>query len=254
MSTEVGHGHFLRRIAINTGAGFVPGINSVVMGAAMAAGKLGWEMVGIRDGFGGLLRPERYPEGGLVTLSPELVENLDPAAGGILGQAAHVDPFHVRTVNKDDMVEELDLSDLLLKRLKEEKIDALISIVGGAGAEHLPQTPPQRAQYRLRAALHRERHRGNHGLLWVQQRFHVHHRNARPRPTGGPVGPQDRGGRSPRRTNRLAGTAGGHRRLRRCRAHPRDSRQPSDRGRKIEGKNDSPAALRAGGGGGRGQV
>jgi len=133
MSTEVGHGHFLRRIAINTGAGFVPGINSVVMGAAMAAGRLGWEIVGIRDGFGGLLRPERYPEGGLVTLSPELVENLDPAAGGILGQAAHVDPFHVRTVNKDDMVEELDLSDLLLKRLEEEKIDALISIVGGRG-------------------------------------------------------------------------------------------------------------------------
>ena len=31
---------------------------------------------------------------------------------GILGQAAHVDPFHVRTVNKDDMVEEVDLSDL----------------------------------------------------------------------------------------------------------------------------------------------
>ena len=65
----------------------------------MAAGRLGWEMVGIRDGFDGLLHPERYPEGGLVTLSPELVENLDPAAGGILGQAAHVDPFHVRTVN-----------------------------------------------------------------------------------------------------------------------------------------------------------
>ena len=51
------------------------------------------------------------PRAGWCTLSPQLVENLDPAAGGILGQAAHVDPFHVRTVNEDDMVEEVDLSD-----------------------------------------------------------------------------------------------------------------------------------------------
>ena len=64
------------------GAGHVPGINAVVMGAAVAAGKLGWEMVGIRDGFDGLLHPERYPDGGLVTLDPELVENLDPNARG----------------------------------------------------------------------------------------------------------------------------------------------------------------------------
>jgi 6-phosphofructokinase len=122
-----------RRIAINVGAGFVPGMNAVIMGAALAAGKLGWEVVGIRDGFEGLLHPERYPDGGLVALSPQLIENLDPAGGGILGQSVRVDPFNVRTVNKDDMVEEVDMSDHLLKTLKAEKIDALISIVGGRG-------------------------------------------------------------------------------------------------------------------------
>jgi len=122
-----------RRIAINVGAGFVPGMNSVIMGTALAAGKLGWEVVGIRDGFEGLLQPDRYPDGGLVTLSPQLVENLDPAGGGILGQSVRVDPFNVRTINKDDMVEELDMSDELLKRLKAEEIDALISVVGGQG-------------------------------------------------------------------------------------------------------------------------
>ena len=73
---------FPRRIAIMVGAGHVPGINAVIMGAALAAGKLGWEMVGIRDGFDGLLHPERYPDGGLVTLDPELVENLDPNGAG----------------------------------------------------------------------------------------------------------------------------------------------------------------------------
>ena len=108
-------------------------MNAVVMGAALAASKLGWEMVGIRDGFDGLLHPERYPDGGLVPLSPQLIENLDPAAGGLLGQSARVDPFHVRQVNEDEMVEEVDMSDELLKRLKAEKIDALISVVGGRG-------------------------------------------------------------------------------------------------------------------------
>jgi len=133
MSIEAGHAGSIRRIAINVGAGFVPGMNSVVMGAALAAGKMGWELIGIRDGFDGLLHPERYPDGGLVPLSPQLVENLDPSGGGILGQSVRVDPFHVRTLNEDKMVEEVDMSDDLLKRLKAERIDALISVVGGRG-------------------------------------------------------------------------------------------------------------------------
>lgn len=115
------------------GAGHVPGINAVIMGAAKAAGKMGWEMVGIRDGFDGLLHPERYPEGGLLTLDPELIESLDPTAAGLLGQAPRVDPFHVRQVTEDDMVEEVDMSDELMKRLQAEDIDALIGVVGGRG-------------------------------------------------------------------------------------------------------------------------
>jgi 6-phosphofructokinase 1 len=130
---EIGHASFQRRIAIMVGAGYVPGINAVIMGAALAAGKLGWEMVGIRDGFDGLLHPDRYPDGGLVPLDPKLIDNLDPAAAGLLGQAPRVDPFHVRTVNEDDMVEEVDMSDHLLSALKDQDIDALISVVGGRG-------------------------------------------------------------------------------------------------------------------------
>ena len=133
MNREGGHGNYRRRIAIMVGAGFVPGMNAVVMGAALAAGKMGWEVVGIRDGFDGVLHPDRYPDGGLVSLSPQLVENLDPAAGGVLGQSGRVDPFHVRTVNDDGMVEEEDMSDELLQALRTEEIDALISVVGGRG-------------------------------------------------------------------------------------------------------------------------
>lgn len=133
MSVEIGRGSFLRRIAIMVGAGYVPGINAVVMGAAMAAGRLGWELVGVRDGFDGLLHPERHPNGGLVPLDPHLIENLDPNASGLLGQSARVDPFHVRQVNADDMVEEVDLSNELLQKLSAERIDGLIAVVGGRG-------------------------------------------------------------------------------------------------------------------------
>ncbi len=133
MTREIEDASSRRRIAIMVGAGYVPGLNAVVMGAALAAGKLGWETVGIRDGFDGLLYPERYPDGGLVTLTPGVIANLDPSAAGILGQAPRVDPFHVRRVNADEMVEEADLSDQLLEKLKEEKINALIGVVGGRG-------------------------------------------------------------------------------------------------------------------------
>jgi 6-phosphofructokinase len=122
-----------RRIAINVGGGFVPGMNTVVTGAALAASELGWELVGIRDGIDGLLHPDHYPDRGLVLLDRQQVENLDPAAGGILGQSSRVDPFHVRQVDEDNMVQEVDMSDHLLERLKEEKIDALISVVSGRG-------------------------------------------------------------------------------------------------------------------------
>ena len=133
MIQHVGHGGILRRIGINVGAGYAPGINAVITGAAQAAGLMGWEIVGIRDGFEGLLRPDRYPDGGLVTLSPQLTADLNPFEGGILGQSPRVDPFHVPTVNADNQAGEVDVSDEILKRLKEENIDALISVVGGRG-------------------------------------------------------------------------------------------------------------------------
>jgi 6-phosphofructokinase len=133
MNTDTGPAGSPRRIAIMQGAGFIPGMNAVVMGAALAAGELGWEMVGIRDGFDGLMHPERYPDGGLVSLGPQLAESLDPGGGGILGQSGRVDPFHVRTIDEDDMVQEVDTSDELLEALKAERIDAVISVVGGRG-------------------------------------------------------------------------------------------------------------------------
>jgi 6-phosphofructokinase 1 len=122
----------IKRIAINVGAGYVPGLNTVISGAVLAAHELGWQVVGLRDGFEGLLFPERYPDGGLVPLSPQQISSLDPA-GALLGTAVRNDPFHVRTITADSLVEEVDRSDALIETLRREGIDAVVSVVGGRG-------------------------------------------------------------------------------------------------------------------------
>lgn len=121
----------VKRIAVNAGGGYVPGLNAVVTGVVLAANELGWEVVGIRDGFDGLLFPEQYPDGGLVGLSLQIVENLAASAGAIIGNSTRTDPFHIRAVDADQLVTEVDRSDVLLKRIREEKIDAVISIAAG---------------------------------------------------------------------------------------------------------------------------
>ncbi len=119
-----------KRIGLNLGGGYVPGINAVITGVVVAAGELGWEVVGIRDGFDGLLFPERYRDGGLVNLAPGLLDGLAASAGALLGNATRNDPFHVRSVKVEDRVEETDRSGELIERIGAEKIDAVISIVG----------------------------------------------------------------------------------------------------------------------------
>jgi 6-phosphofructokinase 1 len=120
----------IKKIAINFGGGYVPGLNSVITGTVLTASKLGWEVVGIVDGFDGLLFPERYPQGGLIKFDPERTGDLSGSAGSVLGTAVRSDPFNVRTINADGFAEEVDMSDHLLKRIEEEKIDAIVSVVG----------------------------------------------------------------------------------------------------------------------------
>jgi 6-phosphofructokinase len=119
-----------KRIAINVGGGYVAGFNAVVTGVVLAADELGWEVVGIRDGFDGVLFPERYPDGGLLALSPAIVERLFAGGDPILGNATRTDPFRVRHVNAENMVEEVDRSGELIEKIKAEKIDAVVSVVG----------------------------------------------------------------------------------------------------------------------------
>lgn len=122
----------IKRIAINVGAGYVPGLNTVITGTVLAASELGWEVVGIRDGFEGLLFRDRYSDGGLVPLTPQLLSTLDPA-GVLLGTAVRNNPFQVRTITADSLMEEVDQSEALLETLGREGIDAVVSVVGRRG-------------------------------------------------------------------------------------------------------------------------
>jgi 6-phosphofructokinase 1 len=121
-----------QRIAINTGGGDAPGLNAVIHAAVHAAHNLGWEIHGIRDGFDGLLHPENYPDGGVIKLTRQLVRNIEHQGGTILGTSNRGNPFKSRVTQPDGSFTEVDRSDEAIRRLRERRIDALIS-VGGDG-------------------------------------------------------------------------------------------------------------------------
>ncbi|HCA80009.1 MAG TPA: 6-phosphofructokinase [Bacteroidetes bacterium] len=123
----------IRRIAINTGGGDAPGLNAVIRAATTAALNRGWECVGIRDGYNGLLMPEQYPDGGLLPLTRVSVRGITHLGGTILGTTNKGNPLKYPTKGKDGKLYEKDRSDELIRMFRKAKIDALISI-GGDGS------------------------------------------------------------------------------------------------------------------------
>jgi len=116
------------RIAISLGSGYVPGLAGVVRACAQAVEGRGWEAVGIRDGFDGIIFPERYPEGGIVPIDKDGCDS----DGSLLGTGARTDPFRVQRQNPDGIIEEVDESGKVLATLRERGIDGVIAIVGGS--------------------------------------------------------------------------------------------------------------------------
>jgi len=123
----------VKRIAICTGGGDAPGLNAVIHAAVFAARERNWEIYGIRDGFNGLLFPERYVEGGLVGLNSDNVRGITHLGGTILGTTNKGNPLHYPVKNADGKIEEVDLSDDIISAFNLRQIDALIS-VGGDGS------------------------------------------------------------------------------------------------------------------------
>ncbi len=123
----------VRRIAVSTGGGDAPGLNAVIRAVTIAALHRGWECVGIRDGYNGLLAPGNYPYGGLVRLNRETVKGITHLGGTILGTTNRGSPFAYPVKGADGTVVEEDISDGLVASLRREEVDALVSI-GGDGS------------------------------------------------------------------------------------------------------------------------
>ena len=123
----------IRRIALSTGGGDAPGLNAVIRAATLASLNRGWEVVGIRDGFNGLFRPELYPEGGLMNLGREDVRGIVHLGGTILGTTNRGNPTAYPTQQPDGSWLEVDRTPELLAMFEQQGIDALITI-GGDGS------------------------------------------------------------------------------------------------------------------------
>lgn len=124
----------IRRIAVTTGGGDAPGLNAVICAVTRAALQRGWTCVGIRDGYDGLLRPERFRAGdGCIELTRERVEGIAALGGTMLGSTNKGDPFAFPTLQADGSVALPDRSQELLDALARERVDALVA-VGGDGS------------------------------------------------------------------------------------------------------------------------
>ncbi|CAN5633904.1 6-phosphofructokinase [soil metagenome] len=123
----------IRRIALSTGGGDAPGLNAVIRAAVLAATRRGWEVLGIRKGFSGLLG-----DAGLTHLDPESVRGITHLGGTILGTTNRGNPFEWPVPQADGSVMTVDRSDELVRAVKAHDIDALI-IIGGDGTLHIAQ-------------------------------------------------------------------------------------------------------------------
>ena len=123
----------IRRIAVCTGGGDAPGLNAVIRAVVIAAANRGWECYGIREGFNGIMFPERYPEGGVFRLTREKVRGIGHLGGTILGTTNTGNPMHFPMKMPDGTTKDLDRTDEILEFFAKKELDALVSI-GGDGS------------------------------------------------------------------------------------------------------------------------
>lgn len=117
-----------RRIGILTGGGDCPGLNAVIRVVTKAAiTQYGYEVMGIEDGFLGLIRNRMEP------LSTQDVSNILTVGGTILGTSNKANPAHFAVGNDDDGNPIFqDVRDRVIEHVKERHLDAIVCI-GGDG-------------------------------------------------------------------------------------------------------------------------
>jgi len=119
----------IRRIAINTGGGDAPGLNAVIRSVALSALNRGWEVLGIKRGYEGLL--DETPDS-IITLDRSAVRGIAHLGGTILGTTNRGDPFKYPTLVDGNKVP-TDASSRVVERFRALGIDALVAL-GGDGS------------------------------------------------------------------------------------------------------------------------
>jgi ATP-dependent phosphofructokinase / diphosphate-dependent phosphofructokinase len=123
----------IKRVALNTGGGDAPGLNAVIRATVIAARQRGWDVVGIREGYNGLLEPQRFPDGGTFPLTRSSVRGITHLGGTILGTTNKGNPLKFPVRGPDGVVRETDRTDELMAAFRANNVDALIAI-GGDGS------------------------------------------------------------------------------------------------------------------------
>ncbi len=90
-------------------------------------------MYGIRDGYNGLLFPERFSESGLVRLDEKAVSGITHLGGTIIGTTNKGDPLHFPIKDKEGNWTEIDRTPEIVEACKRKQLDAVIA-VGGDGS------------------------------------------------------------------------------------------------------------------------
>ena len=121
------------RIAISTGGGDAPGLNAVIRAAALSAINRGWEVIGIKRGFAGLLGDDE-----VIPLTKESVRGIAHLGGTILRTTNRGNPFHYPILNSDGTYTEIDRSNELMQNARDWGVDAVITI-GGDGSLEIAQ-------------------------------------------------------------------------------------------------------------------
>ncbi|HUS19041.1 MAG TPA: ATP-dependent 6-phosphofructokinase [Terriglobales bacterium] len=123
----------IRKIGISTGGGDCPGLNAVIRAVVKCAIlKYNWEVVGIEDGFDGLIYPEKKKARPL-TLKD--VSGILPRGGTILGTTNRGNPFKYKlTENGKEVVK--DISTQVIENAKALGLDAVI-VIGGDGSQKI---------------------------------------------------------------------------------------------------------------------
>jgi len=121
----------IKKIGILTGGGDCPGLNAVIRAVVKSATLIhGWNVVGIPDGFDGLIWPER-----LRPLGIEEIRGILPRGGTILGTSNRGNPF-AYPVKENGATVLKDMSPILLENFKKVGLDAIV-IVGGDGTQKI---------------------------------------------------------------------------------------------------------------------